>query len=158
VADDKRDDTVENAQIGYQAAVNLWTYEGGAIWARFNAMLVANSIVIAVIGIALTSEPAKGKLADFTSIAGLVLSIIWWLLNTRGFDYHNHWIHSAKELEALLPPVKTVSGNKRFSLAGRLPTRWASCAAIGVFAAMYVAVLVGVVDSDAVPGSTSAAP
>jgi len=158
VADDKRDDTVENARIGYQAAVSLWTYEGAAIWARFNAMLVANSIVMAVIGLALTSEPAKEKLADFTSIAGLALCIIWCLLNTRGFDYHDHWIHSAKKLETYLRPVKTVSRCRRFSPAGFVRAAWASYAVIVIFAGMYIAVLVGVVDSNAVPVSTNAAP
>ena len=33
----------ENAQIGYQVAVSLWTYQGSLNWNRFNVMLTANT-------------------------------------------------------------------------------------------------------------------
>ncbi len=148
----------ENARIGYQAAVSLWTNEAQLIWARFNAMLVANSIVMAVIGVALTSEHPKPTLALVTAVAGFVLCVMWVPLTFRGFDYHKYWILSARQLEARLrPPVETVSrgrkfargdvvdfgdGKHRLSCLGRLSIKLVSCASIVVFAGMYVAAFV----------------
>jgi len=41
---DKDDNS--DARVGYESAINLWVYQGEQIWARFNVMLVANSIMI----------------------------------------------------------------------------------------------------------------
>jgi hypothetical protein len=46
-------DQQDNARIGYQVAAQLWAYEGQGLWSAFNAMLVANSIVVA-------AEAARG--------------------------------------------------------------------------------------------------
>jgi len=48
-------DKKEDARIDYQVATTLWTYEGQLVWSKFNAMLVANSIVLAVIGLGISS-------------------------------------------------------------------------------------------------------
>lgn len=42
---------IENARVGYQVATNLWVYEGTTIWSKFNALLVANSIILAMVGL-----------------------------------------------------------------------------------------------------------
>ena len=54
------DQRVENARIGYQAAVNLATNEISSSWNRYNAFLVANGIIIASIGWALASAIKDG--------------------------------------------------------------------------------------------------
>ena len=53
----------EDARLGYQVATDLWAYEGQLLWSKFNAMLVANSIVLATIGLGIS---ASSKLAIFT--------------------------------------------------------------------------------------------
>ena len=45
------DSEPEDLRLGYQSAIALWTYEGNLVWSKFNAMLVANSVVAAIIGL-----------------------------------------------------------------------------------------------------------
>lgn len=44
---------IENARVGYQAAVNLTIHEEQALWNRCSAMLVANGILVAAASFAL---------------------------------------------------------------------------------------------------------
>jgi len=88
----------EKARIGYEAAISVWTYEANAVWARYNAMLVANSVAMAVIAVTLTST-ASHELTLAASIAGIVLCAAWGLLNERGFRYHDLSIAMARSLK-----------------------------------------------------------
>lgn len=100
----------ENARCGYQAAITLMTYEGGLIWSKFNAMLVANSIVLGIIGMGLSSEFAPKWLPLALSSCGLLLCLCWHFLMARSWDYYKYWILSARELEEqFLSPVMTLS-------------------------------------------------
>jgi len=80
-------DLEENARIGYQAAVDLWIAEGEQIWARFNAMLVVNSIIVAVIGFALGGQRMLPVITVSLPIAGLVVCAVWYVLMKRDFEY-----------------------------------------------------------------------
>jgi hypothetical protein len=110
--EDKDSDALENARIGYQVAVNLWTFQSNLNWGRFNAMLTANSIITAVIGIVLTNQSSLIILKILLPIVGLVFCTLWVFLMTRGRDYHRYWISQACELEEkyLSNAVSTVSG------------------------------------------------
>jgi hypothetical protein len=102
----------EDALIGYQVAISLWTYEGAQNWARYNVMLFANSVIIATLGIAINSvltnisnEPKLSHsfalVSAALSLGGIVLCVLWYLINKRGFDYQNYYVGSARELEEL---------------------------------------------------------
>jgi hypothetical protein len=154
----------ENAQIGYQVATTLWAYGGQLVWSKFNAMLVANSIVLATIGLAISSQHALPIFTIVMPIAGLIFCTIWFLVTKRGFDNYIYWIFSARELEEqhLNDVVKTVSrgGNfadgeeiqltingktekYRMSWFGRLiRVEWATYLVIVVFAAIYRMILI----------------
>ncbi|MEK6657139.1 MAG: hypothetical protein AABY58_06820, partial [Nitrospirota bacterium] len=88
-----------NAEVGYQMAIALWTYEGGLVWSKYNAMLVANSIVLALIGLTLDKQNLTRAFTVGMPIVGLLLCIAWFLLTKRGFDNYGYWILSARELE-----------------------------------------------------------
>jgi hypothetical protein len=107
----------EHAAAAYGAAINLWTYEGQLIWARYNAMLVANSVVLAAIGLTVGDDDASLALGAGLPIAGMVLCVLWWNLIVRGFDYYAYWILSAREIEELYlaPVVKTVARGAAFA-------------------------------------------
>jgi len=107
----------EEARIGYQVAVDLWTYEGEQNWARFNVMLVANSIFIAVLGLAVTGQTRSPSISIVLSIVGLILCIAWFIITKRGFDYQTYYVLSARELEErfLSDMVKTVSRGGTFA-------------------------------------------
>ncbi|EOD64988.1 hypothetical protein [Amycolatopsis vancoresmycina] len=105
-----------DAQVGYQVAVSLWVSEGNLVWAKFNAFLVANSIVLAIYGLTLGSAKVSGAFAVGLPIAGLLLCLVWWMQTKRGFDYFTYWILAARELEeaALSAQVKTVARGGSF--------------------------------------------
>ena len=107
----------ENALIGYQMAISLWTFQGEQSWARFNIMLVANSIVIAVIGLAFTSQRPVAVFTLLLPIVGLLLCGIWFAHTRREAEYSDYDILSARELEEkyLSDPVKTVSRGGLFA-------------------------------------------
>ncbi len=90
----------EAVKVGYQVAVNLMTAEGSLIWGRFQAMLVANSIILGAIVLLLTKGRWLFSLFPLgLSFAGLVLCAMWLLMTARGFDNYNYWIDWAKKLE-----------------------------------------------------------
>ena len=102
---------IEDARIGYQTAITLWTTESEQNWARSNVMLVANSVIIAIIGLAITNKPPLPSISFGLSLVGLILCTIWFLLMRRGFDYEKYYLMSAREIEErfLTHTVKTVS-------------------------------------------------
>jgi hypothetical protein len=111
----KLDTSLENIRIGYQVAVNLWGIDNQAHWARFSSMLVANSIIIGVIGLILTS---KGKnvlyenpylLLAFVSSIGGLLVCIWYFLMEKDFADIQYYTNCAKLLEIQLG-IDTVNG------------------------------------------------
>jgi hypothetical protein len=132
----------------------LWTYEGQLVWARFGAMLLANSIVTAAIGLALTSERDLPNLVRTMSGVGLAFCLLWAGLIRRGFEYHGYWIRWARELEKDLPQVNIASQGKKFSAGqdakpsedgnnarlscfGRMPSQVAGYVVILGFMAIY---------------------
>jgi hypothetical protein len=90
-----------DVRLVYQAAITAFTYEGAQIWARFNAMLVAHGMLIAVISQLLVA----GRAALFTAalaLMGLVVSLLGLSITVRGFAYHDTYLVIAKDHEAQL--------------------------------------------------------
>ena len=106
------DSVNENAKAGYGAAINLWQYEGNTIWTKFAAMVYSNTILLATLGLVITSQ-RHNELCVFKyalCTLGILLCIAWTLLTIRSFDFYKYWILSARELEKQhLSPVETVS-------------------------------------------------
>jgi hypothetical protein len=107
---------MEDARVGYQTAVSLWVYEGTLICSKYNALLVANSIVLAVTGFTANTERPPISLRVGLPVVGVVLCAFWLLLTKRGFDNYVYWVLSAREIEdKYLPDVQTVSRGGRFA-------------------------------------------
>ena len=102
---------MENARLGYQAAANLWVYEGETLWSKFNALLVANSIVLAALALAMNARRPPAVFLIAMPIAGIILCALWLLLTMRSFAYYRYWFWSAREFEDqyLSPQVRTFS-------------------------------------------------
>jgi len=103
---DSDSDRVQKALAGYQAAINLWTYQGEQWWGRFNVMLFANSIVLAAVTLVLTSRgkdtawmPLLPGLSVALSAGGLALCLLWLMLIKREIVYADYYLWSARELE-----------------------------------------------------------
>jgi hypothetical protein len=118
VEEEPKSEADEATRIGYEIAVNLWTYEGGLCWSQFNAMLVANSIVVAVLGFAAASQKSLLIISYGGPFLGMALCALWIVLVARGFSVMKYWIWSARELEGKLPldVVKTVSRGAIFAM------------------------------------------
>jgi len=109
---------IENARIGYQVASNLWVCAAGILWSKFNALLLANSIVIGSMILSMTVSKCFSIFISIgMSIAGIFLCILWFLLTKRTLEGYEYWIHSTREIEEkfLTPSVKTVSRGGDFA-------------------------------------------
>ena len=102
---------VENARLGYQVASDLAAFYGSAIWSMFNAMLVANSIVVAGATFVFTGQNSLAVLKILLPIIGLLLCLAWFLLVKRAHEYSSYFTLSAREIEEsyLSGSVKTLS-------------------------------------------------
>ena len=91
---------LEKACIGYQAAIGLVGLVSQEIYSRFSGMLTANSIIIAIIGLTLTTERIlPSVLTIFLPIMGLSLCFLWFLFNNHGVYWQNLFRQKAIELE-----------------------------------------------------------
>lgn len=147
---DLDDASLENVRLGYDTSINLWTYQGNLNWSRFNAMLTANSIIMAVIGFVLSSQLHLFLFKIFLPIVGLTLCIVWIFLMARGEDYRKYWHSCALKLEEnhLKDVIKTISEAKSVSKGGKIEFRKISkiggsqqksiFAVIAVFIIIYV--------------------
>lgn len=163
----KYDNQKENARVGYQVASNLLIYEGSTLWSKFNALLVANSIVLGAILFSTNVSGSLGVLSKVFSIGmpifGFILCIMWFLLTKRSFNYYKYWILSTRELEEqhLNIPLQTISRGGNFadgkevktriggnheslqmSCLSRLSIKYSSYIIIGLFFFMYVAIII----------------
>lgn len=152
----------EDARVGYQVAVNMWNYEGQILWSKFNAFLIANSILLGGTGLALSEGTTLGACGSFVKvmcIAGILLCVIWFLLMERSWGCYRYWIFSAREIEEkfMSGAVQTISRGGEFAdlgnatleiggkpqqvkmtLLGRLKIRWASYLLIFLFLCTYI--------------------
>lgn len=110
-------DQLENARAAYQVAIEMWGQLGQEVWAKYNVMLVANSIVIAVVGLAFTSTRPLPSLIAYLPIVGIILCLLWFIMTKRSYDYQVYYLLSARELEEqyLASTVKTLSRGATFA-------------------------------------------
>ena len=64
----------------------MWVYAGNLLWSKFNALLVAHSLVLAAYGFLSAANPLPTAFSRGLPIAGLILCVVWALLLRRGFD------------------------------------------------------------------------
>jgi len=163
---------IENARVGYQVATSLWNSRAGEFWSQFNAMLTANSIVLAAAtattAVAVSAPESIPSLKSILSllsigvpIVGLALCALWCALHERASGYNEYWARSARELEEqfLNDPIKTLSWGAlfgegepiqfdgdpkplRMNRIGRIRVRHTVRLIIAVFVVMYLAILV----------------
>ncbi len=109
-------DAMDNARVGYEITVLLLTSESQIVWARYSSMLTANSILVAIIGLATASAHPIPAVALCVSVVGLCLCLLWLAMIARAFDYFRYWIACARELEVkyLHDQVRTISRGKLY--------------------------------------------
>lgn len=107
---------IENARVGYQEALGLIKFYGEKVWAIYNTMIVANSIIITGILIMITKNNLY-YLQIFLPVIGLTLCSIWYFMSKRAHDFGSYYMRSAYEIEKkyLNKEVVTVVRGAEFS-------------------------------------------
>jgi hypothetical protein len=111
------EERLQDARVGYQAALNLWNTQAQLASSRFNVMVVANSIILGTIGLAIAySRSFPLFFTQALSLVGIVLCLVWLHAHSRASQYNNYLVWSARELESYLTDsVVTVSRGASFS-------------------------------------------
>jgi hypothetical protein len=157
------EDRLENARVGYRAALDVWKAQTRLASSRFNVMIVVNSIVLGAIALTIRGNHLLPVL--FTRglcLVGIVVSLVWLHAHTRASEHNSYFLWSARELEShLADPVVTISRGAVFSegnevtltidgekkklrlswLARIARTESFSYFAIAVFMVLYIALL-----------------
>jgi len=158
-------DRLENARIGYQAALTIWIAKTRMIWSRFNVLVVANSFILGAISLTIgNNHPLSAPFTRALCLVGLALSLAWLAAHRRAFQLSSYLLSSARELEGLLAdPVVTISraaifsqgnevtftidGEKRklrlswLARTGLAKTEWFSYFVVAMLMVLYVAFL-----------------
>ena len=95
------------AMVGYQAAITLWSNLNRDHYSRFNAMLVANSITLTMIGLLLNNDKFAFLAIPF-SLLGFALTYLWRAFMERDFNFAHFYATYARKWENKLPPIDTV--------------------------------------------------
>lgn len=89
----------KKAEIGYRTAIDLVALVSHEIYSRFNAMLTANSIILAIVGWSITVGELSSLLLISLPIMGVALCTIWLLYVYHGFYWQDLFREEAKRLE-----------------------------------------------------------
>lgn len=111
------EEQLENARVGYQATLDLWNTQAQLASSRFNVMVIANSIILGTIGLAIAYNRSFPLFfTQALSLLGIVLCLVWLHAHSRASQYNNYLVWSARELESHLSDcIATVSRGASFS-------------------------------------------
>lgn len=109
----------ENARVGYQVATNLMMGQSQLYWSKFNALVVANSVIILAGATLLPAANDAEKKAPLilAGILGILLNVAAVYMLCRSHKFHNHWKEKAigfekffnKQTESILIDTVTTS-------------------------------------------------
>lgn len=165
--ENRKKERLENIRTGYEVANNLWIMSDQNYWAIFNALLVANTILLGSIGWFFSNnECNKDPFLSCLSfliipIVGFLVCILWFFISHRRSVYCRHYMHSARKLEEYLPPLRTMTDGGKFSrgqkvsfvfqngerktekmLWSKINVAWYSYMIVGLFGLIYLIIFV----------------
>jgi hypothetical protein len=132
----------EDTRTAYEVAAGLYMAENQLTWDRFNVMLVANSVVLAGAGVAGDEDNLFRPAVVSLPIIGILLCIMWVLMMDRGFRYHDHWRDSAELIEDDLNIDEEKKTIKNARLPGILRAHKFAYLVVGLFATVYLSMLI----------------
>lgn len=152
----KSENGTDLARAEYDRSIALMQYHTQLLWQEFGAFLLAQTVLLGLLGTALMQENS-GHIANLITLGGalvgLLLCIIWWSTYSHNYKYYELRMAQARRLEAalgfsLLSVGKELSSGKmvevdgiqlRHSLLARwLPPRLAIPSMIGLFAIAFL--------------------
>jgi hypothetical protein len=93
----------------YNASLQMATYEATLVWNKVAALLVADSVLVAI-----TSQAWAGDswLMLLSSVLGIVTSIAWIVLVNRGVRTFQYWLRKARQDEELVSQIVQSDSDK----------------------------------------------
>jgi hypothetical protein len=140
-------DLKEDARTGYRSALDLLVNETRDLWLRFNAMLVANSVIVAIVGQLLQKDKLVGLQLPWwvffiLPVVGLMLCFAWAAAISRGFQYHDYYITEARRIEEehFAPAVRVLAKGHRLQMKGLgwFRTRTTMRLTVGAFVVLHL--------------------
>jgi len=126
----------DQASEAFESIRQLYAYEGNATWSRYNAMLTANSIIVATMGLFWNkSEPL---MAVVLIAAGLIACVLWAQLTHIGFRMQQEYLTWAKEFEVHKAEAARIFTRAANVCHGSLGVTRCAGLIIGLFVIIYV--------------------
>jgi hypothetical protein len=86
----------------YEIAISLMEYHTNLLWLEFGAFLLAETILLGILGQMVIQEERQWLPIIFISIFGLILCIPWWATFEHNYKYYRLRIEEARKLEPVL--------------------------------------------------------
>lgn len=91
----------------YEISTNMLISYGETLWTKFSGLLIANSILLGLIGFILRSANVSEIITGYQyyyyliiiSILGIVISFLGYLLIVRSFSYYDFWLFMLRDIE-----------------------------------------------------------
>jgi hypothetical protein len=112
----------ENARLGYETTIALMTHEGQLVWAGATAF--APLLILLLAGAVLERLPFVNDprvligINLVASLIGAAASYVWLSASARSRRIHKYWIACARDFEAEIDGVKTLTGGKELTDGG----------------------------------------
>ena len=130
------------SSIAFNTAIELWKLASEQIYSRFAAMLTANSIILAIIGLVVSDNINVPSWFVWVLLsAGIVLCLVWIYFMVHGVRVENHYRKKAESLEKKVMPKRSIV---LISVTNPNYTGFLSAVTIVVyvFIAVYLAVMI----------------
>jgi len=111
------------AALGYETAIQLWAIENQGRLSVYNAMLLANSLVLAAIGFSYQAPNFPHLLKLFLPCIGIFLCALWYGTERRAIGIAELRLFSAHEIEEkyFQDVIKNLSRGRNFSKGEKIP-------------------------------------
>jgi hypothetical protein len=141
------DDEFNRAAQAYKSAIDLWKLGSDQVHSRLSAMLTANSIIIAVSGLAIANKTQIPPELIVALIAGgLLLCLVWGFFVFHGIRVENYYRRKTMEFEPMVIPKGTTlairTGNWKFWGFG-IGTYFTILVFIAIYSALLYIILKG---------------
>jgi hypothetical protein len=138
----------ERATIAYKAAIDLRKLGSDQVHSRLTAMLTANTIIIAVSGLAITNQDKiPSELVAALIGGGLLLCLVWGFFVYHGLQVENFYRLKIEEFEPMAIPK-----GRQLSIRTTNWKAWgygiASYFTIAVFVTIYLTLLVIIINKN----------
>jgi len=96
----------KNCLIAYEISANMLISYGETLWTKFSGLLVANSIMLGLLGFIFRATPASENALNYqfyyskiVSALGIIISFLSFILIMRSFYYYDFWLFTLKDIE-----------------------------------------------------------